>query len=156
MALSSSGTVQNTKKPNAENPNLKFVLNAAGTKYLEFRRAGSSSAYGVSAVFHDGDTIVYNDFYNYDGTYIAGRILNVQEIIINSNIFVDDKEVWEFTVDFSPVAGAKRYLIIPKTINYGAYMNLDYSGNTISVRVLNLSGENHSMAGRLYVIALNL
>ncbi len=151
------GAGLNTKKPNAENPNLKFVLDTSDNKYVELRRSGSSTGgYNFDAIFVDDDAMTYNRIVANDGTFVPGRIIGVQEIIVNTDFFVNDKEVWEFDVNFSPVAGAKRYLIVPKTINYGAYMNLDYSGNTISVKALNLSGESHSMTGRIYVIALNM
>lgn len=156
MALSSSGTVQNTKKPNAENPNLKFMLDPAGKRYVEFRRSGDSQAYDLSAVLSDNGKLTYNTFVHNDGTYIPGRILGVQEVTLYSSDEKENGQDWYPSVNFTAVSGAKRYLLIPKEANYGLITGLNYSGNTVSARIRNISGETHTITAKVYVVALNM
>lgn len=135
------------------NPALSFELNN-GT-VVEFRKSGDSSNQCLSLVSKKSDgTTQYHNLVNISGDFLPNyaKIINIEPIAFSGTETVANLKSQTVTAKYTQISEADGYLIIPLKCNYGMITNSSYSNGTITLTVMNVSGETHTMSGSVCVV----
>ena len=135
------------------NPNIQFELSGGTT--VEFRKSGDSSNQCLSLVSKKSDgTAQYHDFISSSGDFLPfyAKILNIEPIVFSGTETIANLKSQTITAKYTQITGADGYLIIPIKCNYGIVTTSAYSNGTITLTVMNVSGETHTMSGSVCVV----
>ena len=136
------------------NPNIQFELSGGTT--VEFRKSGDSSNQCLSLVSKKSDgTTQYHNLVNISGDFLPNyaKIINIEPIAFSGTETVANLKSQTVTAKYTQISEADGYLIIPLKCNYGMITNSSYSNGTITLTVMNVSGETHTIAGSVCVVA---
>ncbi|MDO5539395.1 MAG: hypothetical protein Q4F83_04895 [Eubacteriales bacterium] len=173
----------NTNKADFENNGMKFALKD-GTIEARLRRVGSAGLYALGIAVETAGKTVYNNLINPDGScnFVMRRgqsgavgntikpvyvnevgnvaecamcaVLGVQSVSGSTSAAVAPGSTGTITINFSAVAGASKYVAIPKSTSFGCGISsLSISGTKITATLFSVY-DTHTLTAAFDIIAL--
>ena len=136
------------------NPSITWKIKDASTDSNSYpkvvlRQAGSTPNIGLSLISYINSTSYkFNDIIDIDGKFLPDyvKITNLQLVSSESSSAISNGSTIELATNFTTTSNASSYIAIPLCCNYGLIQNYGISANTLTMRILNVSGGSHKIS----------